>query len=82
MNDDSKNTLLGNFDLHDAKVVCDLIEKHQIEFEIEIDDSPIRNMSPFQASIGGTFGSGASANIFVPTDLMEKCVSILEETNK
>lgn len=53
MNDNSKYTLLGNFDLKDAKDICDLIEKQSIDFELEIDDTPIRNMSPFQAAYGG-----------------------------
>jgi hypothetical protein len=50
MNDHSEYTLLGNFDLRDAKPICELLEQKQIEFELEIDDQPIRNMSPFQAA--------------------------------
>ena len=79
MNDNSEYTFLGNFDLKGAKPICDLLELKQIDFELEIDDQAIRNMSPFQAAYGGTYGSGASANIYVKSDSIEACESILKE---
>ena len=79
MNDNSDYTLLGSFDLKDAKSVCALLESKQIDFEIEIDDQPIRNLSPWQAAYGGTYGSGAAANIYVHPDSMEQCEVILNE---
>ncbi len=79
MNDNSEYTLLGNFYLRDAKPICELLDKNQIDFEIEIDDQPIRNMRPFQAAYGGTFGSGATANIYVKPDSLEQCEMILKE---
>ena len=79
MNDNSDYTLLGSFDLKDAKSVCDLLESKQIDFEIEIDDQPIRNLSPWQAAYGGTYGSGATANIYVHPDSMEQCEGVLNE---
>ena len=79
MNDKSEYSLFGNFDLKDAKSICDLLELNQIDFELEIDDQPIKKMSPWQAGIGGTYGSGASANIYVKTDSFEECEKILKE---
>ena len=78
MNDNSEYLLLGNFDLKRAKSICDLLDKKQIHFQVEIDDQPIKNMSPWQAAIGGTYGSGASANIYVKTDSLEECEIILK----
>lgn len=79
MNDNPKYTLLGNFELRDAKGICELIEKQDIDFELEIDDTPIRNMSPFQAAYGGTYGSGATANIYVDTQSLKRCEGLLNE---
>ena len=79
MNDKSEYSLFGNFDLKGAKSFCDLLDQKQIDFEIEIDDQPIKKMSPWQAAIGGTYGSGASANIYVKTDSFEECEKILKE---
>ena len=77
MNDQSDYVFLGNFDLKNAKSICDSLDQKRIEFEIEIDDQPIRNMSPFQAAYGGTFGSGATANIYVEPDSLEQCEIIV-----
>ncbi|MEE9367334.1 MAG: hypothetical protein V3V05_00565 [Pontiella sp.] len=82
MNDNLEYTFLGNFDLSDTKTICDLIEKQNINFELEIDDSPIRNMSPFQAAYGGTYGSGATANIYVQEDALEPCNLIVQDIRK
>ena len=79
MNDNSEYALFGNFDLKDATSICDMLEQRKIDFELEVDDQPIKNMSPWQAAYGGTYGSGASANIYVKTDSLEDCEKILKE---
>lgn len=79
MNDNPEYTLLGNFDLRNAKAICGLLKEKQIDLKLEIDDQPIRNMSPFQAAYGGTYGSGATANIYVQTDSLEQCELILKD---
>ena len=79
MNDKSEYSLFGSFDLKGAKSICDLLDQRNIDFEIEIDDQPIKKMSPWQAAIGGTYGSGASVNIYVKTDSFEECEKILKE---
>ena len=67
----------GSFDLNSAKQICAVFEEHKIDFEVEIDDSPIRNMTPFQASLGGTYGFGASANIYVDAQSIDQCNALL-----
>lgn len=79
MNDKSNYTLLGNFSIHDAKLICDVFETENIDFEIEIDDSAIRGLDAVQAVLGGTFGRGAFANIYVDPNLLEQCEKIAEE---
>jgi len=79
MNDKSNYTLLGNFSIHDAKLICDVFETKNIDFEIEIDDSAIRGMAPMQAVLGGTHGRGAFANMCVDPDLLAQCEEIVKE---
>jgi hypothetical protein len=79
MTNNPEYILLGNFNLKDAKPICDLLEKNKIVFELEIDDQPIRNMTPFQAAYVGTSGTGVTANIYVQSDSLEQCDSILKE---
>ena len=76
MNENETYRFLGNFDLRSAKKICAWLEEKHIEFELEIDDTPIRNLPPFQAGLGGTFGRGASANIYVPEDAMDRCSAL------
>ena len=79
MNEKQNYTLLGNFDLNEAKAICDVFEIQDLEFEIEINDSAIRNMFPVDAVLGGTFGRGVAANIYVDSDSLEQCNQILKE---
>ena len=79
MNDKSNYTLLGNFSIRDANLICDVFETEKIDFEIEIDDSAIRGLDAVQAVLGGTFGRGAFANIYVDQNSLEQCEKILEE---
>lgn len=78
MSNNSNPVLLGSFDLDSAKAVCQILKTNHIPFDLEIDDQPIRNMSPFQAGYGGTFGTGASANIYVANDVLEHCEALLD----
>jgi len=79
MNENPNYTLLGNFDLKGAKDICDMLESRNIVFRIEADDSAIRGMVPMQAVLGGTFGAGATANIYVDPDSLEQCKKMLSE---
>lgn len=78
MSDEKTYEFLGSFDLKTAKDLCDLLAKQHIDFELEIDDSPIRNLTPFQAYIGGTYGTGVSANIYVETESFDRCSTLLD----
>jgi len=46
--------------------VLDVFESAGVPFEVERDDSSIRKLTPFSASLGGTFGHGALILIHVP----------------
>ncbi len=76
---DEKYVLLDNFDLNVAKNVCDILEAHDIDFRIEMNDSGIRQMIPFKAVLGGSYGQGFTAYIYVDTDLLEECCQLLEK---
>lgn len=74
-----KYVLLDNFDLKVAKDVCDILEAHNIDFRIEMNDSSIRQMIPFKAVLGGSYGQGVTAYIYVDADLLVRCCQLLEE---
>ena len=75
--DHSDYTLLGSYSIRDAGPVCEALESVSIPFDLEIDDSAIKEMPTCQAILGGTFGSGAWANIYVPTGEIERCRAIV-----
>ena len=77
MNKKSQSVLLGTYDLKDAKHICELLDKHQIAFELEIDDLRIRNMPAYEAGYGGTYGFGASANVYVSAEVIETCLKLI-----
>ena len=77
MKPESNHELIGQFDLRTAGRICERLEQQGIAFQLEVDDSPIRNMSPFQAAYGGTYGSGATANIYVAPEVYEQSIEIV-----
>jgi len=68
---------IGAFEPPEAKQVLDELESAGIPFEIERDDSSIRKLTPFRASIGGTFGHGALILIRVPKTAEEAAREIV-----
>lgn len=79
MDPEKEYEFVGNFDLHSAEELCARLETEHIDFELEIDDSPIRNLMPFEAALGGTYGAGASANIYVRAEDLDRCQALLRE---
>ena len=75
MNDNSNFELLGNFSIHDAKSICDGLEEIGIQFEIETDDSAIKD----RVSRFGTYGMGVTANVYVSPDNIGQCQNIMNE---
>ncbi len=73
---------LGSFDLHAAQEICGLLEGAGIDFQLEIDDMAIRNMLPFEAAMGGTYGTGVMAAIYIDPSWLEHCYQILEARDR
>jgi hypothetical protein len=69
---------IGKFDLKKSKIILDTLEKNNIQFEIEIDDSEIKNLTPLQAQ-GGTFGLGVYVSIFVNSQDEDVSLKLLDE---
>ena len=53
-----------------------------LRFEINSDDSPIRQMMPFAAVTGGYSGTAPMIEIFVHPNDEAKAVEIMDEDNK
>ncbi len=69
---------IGKFELKISKVILDILEKNNIQFEIEIDDSEIKNLTPLQAQ-GGTFGLGVFVSIFVKSQSENNSLRLIKE---
>ncbi|MEM9443857.1 MAG: hypothetical protein AAGA18_00760 [Verrucomicrobiota bacterium] len=69
----------GTFPVYEAEYISSLLEKNKIDYEVEMDDSEIKNMTPCQASIGGTFGLGAKVHFYVHPDSLEVTVKLLDD---
>jgi hypothetical protein len=73
---------LGEFNVGDAERIMRRFEEANIRCQIDADDSRLRNMSPFTASLGGYWGGATMMVIFVPRDDVEKARQLLVEVLK
>ena len=73
---------LGEFNVGDAERIMRRFEEANIRCQADPDDSRLRNMSPFTASVGGCWGNAAMMEIFVRRDDEEKARRILVEVLK
>ena len=77
--EESQFISIGEFSPPHAVKVTDLFESLDVAFEVEFDDSEIRNLTPADASFGGTYGHGAKVRIFVAADKIEHARVVIEE---
>jgi hypothetical protein len=69
VNEDSDEFLeVGALQAFEARQILPRLEQQGIRFQIEIDHSAIHQMTPVQASFGGTWGNGAVVRLFVHED--------------
>jgi len=69
----------GTYRNADARVLLDAFTECDIRFELEIDDSAIRNMSPIKMLLGGTFGTGSRIAVSVHKEDFEEADNIRKE---
>ena len=69
----------GTFRNADARLLMDSFLERDICFDAEVDDSAIKNMSPIQMFLGGTFGTGSKIAVSVHPDDMEEADKIRKE---
>ena len=75
--DDSSFTSLGKFDYINAEHILKRFEQAGVRFRLNEDDSPLRNMGPFRASLGGGFGTEQFIEIFTHQDDDEKVRAVM-----
>jgi len=72
---------LGKFPVADAETLLKRFEQENIRFEINRDDSPVRQMMPITAVSGGLSGTAPMIEIFIHPDDEAKAKAILAEGN-
>jgi hypothetical protein len=72
----------GKFSVADAEGLLKKFEQANLRFEINRDDSPMRQMSPFTSATGGYSGTARMIEIFIHPDDEAKAVEILGEDSK
>jgi hypothetical protein len=73
---------LGKFNVADAEELLNRFEQANLRFEINRDDSPMRQMSPITAFTGGYAGTAQMIEIFVHPDDEAKAVEIIGEDSQ
>ena len=73
---------LGEFNVGDAERIVKRFEEANIRCELDSDDSRLRNMSPFMASVGGCWGNATMMGILVHRNDEEKARQLLVEVLK
>ncbi len=70
--DESDYLLMGNYHVTEAKRLMRALEAACVRFWIDMDDSGIKEMNPFVAAYGGTFGQGVDLRVYVHPDDQER----------
>lgn len=70
---------LGKFAVADAEALLKRFEQENIRFEINRDDSPVRQMMPITAITGGYSGTAPMIELFVHPDDEAKARAIINE---
>jgi hypothetical protein len=76
---DDPYQFLATFQTREVDRLLERLEKDTVDYEIDMDDSQIRGLSPFQASMGGTYGTGVNVNLYVHEKDMERASQIIRE---
>jgi len=69
----------GRFQVWEAERIFKRFEEEGVRFEFIVDDSRLRGMSAWQASVGGCYGSGTLVEIFTHREDEKKARKILGE---
>ena len=81
-NTNDRYEYFGIYPNFDAKLILDAFVKNNINFDIHVDDSQIREMHPLQAAYGGTFGQGVGIAVLVHVDDIDEAMRIQQQVLK
>jgi hypothetical protein len=73
---------MGKFPVMEAETFLKRFEEEKVRFEINRDDSAIRQMMPFTAIMGGLSGTAPMIEIFVHPDDEAKAIELMGEDDK
>lgn len=76
---DDPYQFLAAFQTRETDRLLERLEKEAVDYQIDMDDSQIRGMSPFLASVGGTYGTGVTVNLYVHEKDMNRACQIIRE---
>ena len=79
MSEDSDYIFLISFPIIESKRVIDLFKENKIDFQIEKDDSAIKEMDAATAYFGGTFGQGVLVHFYVHPDSYENSQTLIKQ---
>jgi hypothetical protein len=78
-NDNAHFVSLGKFDYINSEHILKRFEQAGVRFRINEDDSPLRNMGAFRASLGGGFGTEQFIEIFTHRDDDAKVKAVMNK---
>lgn len=76
---DDDYQFIATFQTREVDRLIERLERDSVDYEIDMDDSQIRGMSPFQASVGGTYGTGVNVNLYVHEKDSERACQAIRE---
>lgn len=69
----------SSYPVWQIETVSAALEKAGVDYQVSFDDTVIKKMDPVTAMMGGTYGDGAQAKVFVNQDQIEKANETLKE---
>ena len=72
MTQDDSYQFHSSYPVWQIEVVSGALESAGVDYQISFDDSAIKKMSPVTAMMGGTYGDGAQAQVFIHQDQLER----------
>jgi hypothetical protein len=69
----------SSFPIREIEIVSDILEKENVDYQIDFDDSAIKRMDAVTANLGGTFGTGLQAHLYVHHLQIDKANAILKD---
>ncbi len=71
--------LLGKFTVTESKRISEILDRKNIDFKAEVDDSGIKKMNPVTARFGGTSGLGVQVCFYIHPKSLGSCRGLVNK---